>query len=129
VLEKKKKTIMNSSQQLQNSEAFLAQAVETAIGKSRELAIKLAEREKAVQAQQANLQIGEREYETEKARLETAMIELSAKKQKLLKLIEQRRKDLAQVSSKVAKLEDTDQSFSMNRAVAFVPNSASVRRS
>ncbi len=120
---------MNQSLLLQNSEAHLAQAVETAIGKSRELAIKLVEREKAVQTQQATLQLGEREYEAEKAKLENAVIELNAKKQKLLKLIDQRRKDLAQVSSKVAKLEDTDQSFSMNRAVAFVPNSASIKKS
>ena len=103
------------------SETQLNRALDIAISKSRELAIKLAEREKHVHQQQAAIQIGEKEYEEEKQKLEAAVIELNTKREILKKKILERKKDLAEVSSKVEKLEDADSSFAINRGVSFVP--------
>ena len=102
--------------------ADLSQQVETALGKARELAIKVSEREKFISNLRSQISLGEREYEMEKTRLEASVLELDAKKQKLIKVIAQRKRDLSNISSAVAQLEESGETQSLNRSLAFVPS-------
>lgn len=98
------------------------QQIDVAISKSRELAVKVAEREKNIANLKALLTIGEREYADEKEKLETAMLALTVRKEELQKQIKQRSKDYANIASKVSKMEDAEVRHQLNRSLAFVPS-------
>lgn len=97
------------------------QQVENAVAKGRELAMKLSEREKVVSTLRAQIAIGERDYERDKAQLETQVLELDARRQQLQLQIAQRRSDVATITASVDLLQDTDKTVWLNRAVSFVP--------